>query len=241
MPRDIGSTSQVIMDIDILCLFPSFFEGPFSCSMIKRAREKGLVNIRLIDIRDFAVGRHKKVDDRPCGGGPGMILKPEPVISAIRSVKRENSHVVYLSPQGRTLKADMCEEFATKYSHVILLSGHYEGVDERIIELEIDEEISIGDYVLTHGGPAAVVFVDAVSRFIPGVVGHPEAVYQDSFHQEEVFDAPHYTRPVEFEGLKVPEVLLEGDHGKIEKWRKSKARTKRERVRPELTKEGVYE
>lgn len=224
------------MDIDILSLFPSYFDSPFSCSMMKRAREKGLINIRTIDIRDFSTERFHQVDDRPFGGGPGMVLKPEPVIKAIRSVKREDSHVVYLSPQGRMLKAGMCEELAKSHSHVIILCGHYEGVDERIIELEVDEEISIGDYVLTHGGPAAVVFVDAVSRFIPGVVGHPEAVYQDSFHQEEIFDAPHYTRPVEFEGLEVPKVLLGGHHKEIDKWRRARARAKQKQVRPELTK-----
>jgi tRNA (guanine37-N1)-methyltransferase len=222
------------MDIDILTLFPDYFDTPFSCSMIKRAREAGLVNIRVVDIRIFAKDRHKTVDDRPYGGGPGMVMKVDVVVEAIQSVKREGSHVVYLSPQGRVLKAAMCEELAKKSNHLILLCGHYEGIDERIIELEVDEEISIGDFVLTSGGPAAIVLVDAVSRFIPGVLGHPDAAYKDSFHSGEIFEGPIYTRPAEFKGLKVPDVLLQGHHVEIEKWRSQKAKEKRKRVRPDL-------
>lgn len=218
------------MDIDILSLFPEYFESPFGCSMIKRAREKGILNLRFIDIRSFSTERHQTVDDRPYGGGPGMVMKAEPVVKAIRSVKRENSRVIYLSPQGKTLHARMCEELAKSYEHIILLCGHYEGIDERIIEMEVDEEVSIGDYVLTNGGPAAIVFVDAVARFLPDVIGHPDAVYQDSFHQEEGFDGPHYTRPPTFEGLSVPEVLLNGNHREIDNWRRGEARKKRERI-----------
>jgi len=215
------------MDIDVLSLFPEYFEGPFSCSMIKRAREKGFVNINLINIRSFANDRHQTVDDRPYGGGPGMVMKAEPVVKAIRSVKRKDSRVIYLSPQGRKLEARYCEEIAKKYKHIVLVCGHYEGIDERVIDLEVDEEISIGDYVLTNGAAAAVVLVDAVSRFVPNVIGHPDAVYQDSFHQEEGFDGPCYTRPEDFEGHLVPKVLLNGHHAEIEKWKKEKARKKR--------------
>ena len=214
------------MDIDILSLFPEFFDTPFACSMIKRAREKGLLNIRCINIRDFADDKHQTVDDRPYGGGPGMVMKPEPAVRAIRSVKREGSHVIYLSPQGRVLKAGIAEELAKGYDHLILLCGHYEGIDQRIIDLEVDEEISIGDYVLTSGAPAAVVLVDAVSRFIPGVIGHPEGPYKDSFHGDETFEGPQYTRPYEFEGNKVPEVLVNGHHKEIEKWRSARGKEK---------------
>lgn len=220
------------MKFDILSLFPEYFSGPFDVSMVKRAKEMGALEIGLIDIRDFSESRHKKVDDRPFGGGPGMVLAPEPVAKAIRSVKSEKSHVVYLSPQGAVLNAKKCEELASK-EHLIVLCGHYEGVDERVLEKEVDEEISIGDYVLTSGCAAAVVLVDAVIRFIPGVIGHPDAVMEDSF-QNGLFDAPHYTRPEEFEGMGVPEVLREGNHAKIRQWRLEKALEKTRRVRPEL-------
>ena len=214
------------MDIDVLSLFPEFFDSPFNCSMIKRAREKSLLNIRLVDIRDFADDKHQTVDDRPYGGGPGMVMKPEPAVKAIRQLKRSDSRVIYLSPQGKVLKANLCEKFAKEYNHIILLCGHYEGIDQRIIDLEVDEEVSIGDYVLTSGMPAALVFVDAVSRFIPGVLGHPEGPYKDSFHSSEVFEGPQYTRPFEFEGKKVPEVLINGNHKEIEKWRNTQGREK---------------
>lgn len=225
------------MEIDILSLFPSYFKGPFDVSMLMRARESGYLEIRHVDIRDFAENR-RRVDDRPFGGGPGMVLCPEPVSKAIRSVKKRGSRVVYLSPQGALLTAKKCEELA-KHEHLILLCGHYEGVDERVIRTDVDEEISIGDYVLTNGCAAAIVLVDAVSRFIPGVIGHPDAVREDSF-QEGIFDAPHYTRPEVFEGLEVPLVLRNGNHAEIRKWRKSEAMKKTCRVRPDLVK-GVIQ
>jgi len=217
---------------DILSLFPDYFDGPFKVSMLKRAQEKGLIEIAMTDIRDFAEDKHQRVDDRPFGGGPGMVLMPEPLTKAIRSKREERSHVILLSPQGARLTAAKCESLA-KMEHLILVCGHYEGVDERVVEQEIDEEISIGDYVLTSGAPAVVVLIDAVSRFVPGVIGHEEAAQQDSF-QEGIFDAPHYTRPVEFEGLKVPEVLRGGNHAAIAKWRREKALEKTRKVRPEL-------
>ncbi len=223
------------MLIDILSLFPGYFKGPFDVSIIGRAIEKGLVAINLVDIRDFSENRHKKVDDRPFGGGPGMVMAPEPVAGAIRSVKKEGAHVIYLSPQGKPLTAAKCRELA-KQPHLILLCGHYEGVDERVIEKEVDEEISIGDYVLTNGCAAAIVLVDAVLRFVEGVIGHPEAAQKDSFEESGHFDAPHFTRPVVFEGMEVPEVLRQGDHQKIEQWRRAQARKKTVRVRPELVK-----
>jgi tRNA (guanine37-N1)-methyltransferase len=200
--------------------------------MIKRARDAEAIELNLIDIRDFAENKNNRVDERPFGGGPGMVLAPGPVAKAIRSVKTEKSYVIYLSPQGSLLTAKKCEELAGK-EHLILLCGHYEGVDERVIAKEVDEEISIGDYVLTNGCAAAIVLVDAVMRFIPGVIGHPDAVQEDSF-QNGLFDAPHYTRPEEFEGMTVPEVLREGNHAKIRQWRLAQALEKTRRVRPEL-------
>jgi tRNA (guanine37-N1)-methyltransferase len=201
-------------------------------SMVKRAREAGLLDLRLIDIREFAEGKNRRVDDRPYGGGPGMVLAPEPVAKAIRSVKNPTSHVIYLSPQGTPLTARKAQELASK-EHLILLCGHYEGVDERVLNSLVDEEISIGDYVLTNGCAAAIVLVDAVLRFIPGVIGHPDAVQEDSF-QNGLFDGPHFTGPIEFEGAFVPDVLREGNHAKIRQYRLEQAIKKTKRVRPEL-------
>lgn len=201
--------------------------------MLKRAQEGGYLTIRHTNIRDFSVNKHQRVDDRPYGGGPGMVLEPEPVAKAIRSVRREKSRVIYLSPQGAPLNAKKCEELA-KYEHLVLLCGHYEGVDERVIESDVDEEISIGDYVLTNGCAAAIVVVDSVSRFIPGVIGHPDAVKEDSFQGKSYFDSPHFTGPVVFEGREVPKVLQSGNHKEIEKFRRSEALKKTRRVRPDL-------
>jgi tRNA (guanine37-N1)-methyltransferase len=220
------------MQIHILSLFPEYFQGPFDVSMMKRARDRGILEIELVDIRDFAEGKHKKVDDRPYGGGPGMVLMPEPLCRAIRSVKKPGSRVIHLSPQGSVLSAGTCERLA-KYEHLILVCGHYEGIDQRIIEKEIDEEISIGDYVLTNGCLSSIVLVDALTRFVPGVIGHDEAVSQDSF-QSGFFDGPHYTKPYDFEGMQVPEVLASGNHENIRNWRKKKALEKTKKIRPDL-------
>lgn len=219
--------------IDILSLFPGYFQGPFDESIIKRARQQGLLDIHLVDIRAYADNRHRRVDDRPYGGGPGMVLMPEPVVKAIRDVKTEKAHVVYLSPQGTQLTAAKSRELA-QYEHLILLCGHYEGVDERALQSEVDEEISIGDYVLTNGCLAAIVVVDALVRFVPGVLGHEAAANEDSFEQG-ILDCPHYTRPEVFEEQQVPEVLLSGNHQKILEWRQQRAREKTRRVRPDLT------
>lgn len=220
------------MKIDILSLFPSYFKGPFDVSMIRRAREKGLVEIHHTDIRDFADNKNRRVDDRPFGGGPGMVLCPQPVAGAIRSVKTNASHVVYLTPQGSVLNAKKCQELAEK-KHLILLCGHYEGIDERVIQAEVDEEISIGDYVLTNGCAATIVLVDAVIRFIPGVIGHPNGALEDSFQNGQL-EGPLFTGPIVFEGIEVPSVLREGNHAKIEKWRREEGLKKTVRVRPEL-------
>jgi tRNA (guanine37-N1)-methyltransferase len=219
------------MEVEILSLFPDYFQGPFDVSILKRAQEKGLLTIRQVDIRRFAEGKHSKVDDRPFGGGPGMVLMPGPVCKAIRSVRRPESRVIYLTPQGKKLTAEKCSELA-KEKHLILLCGHYEGIDERVMK-EVDEEISIGDYIVMSGCVAAVVLVEAVARFVDGVLGNVESAQHESF-QQKGFEAPHYTRPVEFEGEEVPLVLRQGNHKEIAKWGDERAMEKLKRVRPEL-------
>jgi len=222
------------MRYDILSLFPELFSGPFDESILKRAREKGLIEICHVNIRDFSEGKHRRVDDRPYGGGPGMVMMPEPLCKAIRSVKSGKEHVVCLSPQGGALTAAKCRELAQK-EHLVLVCGHYEGIDQRVIDSEVDEEISIGPYVLTNGALPAMVLVDAVSRFIPGVLGNEASAAQDSF-EEEGFDCPHYTRPELFEGMRVPEVLLSGNHKEIAAWRRKTAAGNTRRRRPDLMK-----
>jgi tRNA (guanine37-N1)-methyltransferase len=220
------------MQIDILSLFPEYFRGPFDVSILKRAKEKGLIDIRLTNIREFAEGKHKKVDDRPFGGGPGMVLKPDPLIKAIRHVKNEQSHVICLSPQGKVLTASMAQKLS-EFHHLILVCGHYEGIDQRVIDAEVDEEISIGDYVLTNGCIGAIVLVDCIARFIPGVLGDEQSAQCDSF-QNGGFDGPHYTTPIDFEGMSVPEVLRSGHHEHIRKWKEEQVRNKMKTIRPDL-------
>lgn len=219
------------MKFSILSLFPEYFRGPFSESMLQRAQTAGLLTIELKNIRDWAKGTHKKVDDRPYGGGPGMVLMVDPVVQAIRATRTPDAKVIYMSPQGKLLTAKRCRELAVE-SHIVILCGHYEGVDERALA-EVDEEISIGDYVITNGCLAACVCVDAISRFIPGVVGDPQGVLEDSF-ENGLLDWPQYTRPEEFEGRKVPEVLLSGNHKLIAEFREGKAREKTKMMRPDL-------
>lgn len=221
-----------MLDVDILSLFPGYFLGPFDESIFKQAKKKGLIQINLIDIRDFSTGRHRKVDDRPFGGGPGMVLMPGPVLKAVQSVKREDSWVVYLSPQGKPFKASKARELAER-KHLILLCGHYEGIDQRVLDSVVDEEISIGDYVLTNGCLSAIVVLDAALRFVPGVLGDELSATEDSF-ENGILDCPHYTRPEVFEGVRVPEVLQSGNHKKIAEWRKAAALEKTRRVRPDL-------
>lgn len=209
------------MIVDILSLFPDYFTTPFEQSIIKRAKERGFIEINCVNIRDFASGKHRKVDDRPYGGGPGMVMMPAPLCDAIRSRRKENSHVVYLTPQGRLLTAEGCERLS-KQRHLIVVCGHYEGIDQRVIDKEVDEEISIGNYVLTSGCPAAIVLVDALCRFLPGVLGNEDSFKQDSF-QGQGFKGPKYTRPETYEDLVVPQELKSGHHANIEKWCKSEA------------------
>jgi len=227
------------MIIDILSLFPEYFTGPFDVSIIKRAREKGLVSIRHTDIRQYADNKHNRVDDRPFGGGPGMVIEPEPVVNAIDSVRDKDSYVVYLSPQGNLLNAKKAKMLAKK-KHLVLLCGHYEGVDQRALDLKVDEEISIGDYVLTNGCISSIVLVDTVLRFIPGVLGHKEAALLDSL-ENGLFKGPVYTRPEDYKGLKVPEVLTNGHHAMIEKWRYEQGLEKTKKVRPDLYEKHIHE
>lgn len=220
------------MIIDILSLFPGYFKGPFDESIIKRARERGLIDIRLTDIRDFADNKYRRVDDRPYGGGPGMVMMAQPVKAALHQVKSPQAHVVYVSPQGALLNAAKSRELSKK-EHLVILCGHYEGIDQRALDSEVDEEISIGDYVLTNGCLAAIVLVDTIIRFIPEVLGHELAAAEDSF-ENGLLDCPHYTRPENFEGVQVPEVLLGGNHQHIALWRKQQALKKTQEVRPDL-------
>ncbi|MBM3194437.1 MAG: tRNA (guanosine(37)-N1)-methyltransferase TrmD [Chlamydiae bacterium] len=222
------------MKISILSLFPDFFTSPLNTSILKRAVERGLVTIQQVDIRDFADNKHRKVDDRPYGGGPGMVMMPEPVQGAIDSVRTQDAHIVYLTPQGKLFDAKMAERFA-KLDHLVLLCGHYEGIDQRVLDLNVTEEVSIGDVVLTSGCPAALMVIDALARFIPGVLGDELSALEDSFHTNDGgFDCPQYTRPCEFRGVKVPEVLTQGDHKKIAEWRAKEGKAKTLRVRPDL-------
>lgn len=220
------------MQIDLLSLFPEYFGSPLEVSMLKRAQEKGLVKVDRANIRDWSQERFRKADDRPYGGGPGMVMMADPLVRAIRAHKKDSSHTIYLSPQGRVLDAKRARELA-QMPHLILVCGHYEGIDQRVIESDIDEELSIGDYVLTNGCLAALVLLDVVIRFIPGVLGDEEAAFNDSF-ESGLLDWPHYTRPETYEGQKVPEVLLSGNHKEIDAWRKAKAEEKTKRIRPDL-------
>ena len=214
------------MRIDILTLFPEMFSGFLAGSLLGAARDKGLVDIRLVDIRDFATGPHRQVDDRPFGGGPGMLLMPGPVVASIEQVQGDTQsagHVILFTPGGRRLDQPLVEELAQR-ERLVLVCGRYEGFDARVSETVGAEEISIGDYVLSGGEVAAMVVVDAVARLVPGVLGDEESARQDSFSgQDRLVEGPQYTRPREFRGLHVPEVLLSGDHRRIEAWRREQA------------------
>lgn len=221
------------MRFDIITIFPEMFEGVFSGGVVKKALDREVVRIAVHDLRDFTTDKHRQVDDRPFGGLEGMVLKPEPVFRAVEAVRQDGGSKVYLlSPQGRTLDAGLARELAAE-QQVVLICGRYEGVDERVAEHLVDGEISIGDYVLSGGELAAAVVVDAVARFVPGVVGKEGSVRNDSF-SGGILDYPQYTRPREFRGLKVPAVLFSGDHKKIERWRRKKALEKTARRRPDL-------
>jgi len=229
------------MKIDIVTLFPEICRAPLSESMMKRAQEKGIVELHIHNLRDWTTDKHHVVDDAPFGGGQGMVMKPEPIFAAVEDLKqrRANSErralkIVLMSPAGRRLDQELAAELSQE-SHLIVLCGHYEGVDHRVIEHLVDLEISIGDYVLTNGAIAAVVLVDAIVRLLPGALGHERSAVDDSFsHESSHLEAPQYTRPAEFRGWKVPEVLLSGNHTEIAKWRKEQAIKRTRENRPDL-------
>ncbi len=231
-----------MLKVDIITIFPEYFREAFEYGIIRRARAAGLVNIQPHDLRAWTSDRHKVVDDRPFGGGDGMVLKPEPIFAAVESLagarRRDDvaatKRVVLLSPQGKPFMQSLAAEFA-KCDQVVLICGRYEGVDERVTDALVTDEVSIGDYVLSGGEPAALVVVDAVVRLIPGALGSETSATTESF-SERLLDYPHYTRPPEFEGMRVPDVLLTGHHAEIERWRREAAEAKTKRNRPDLLK-----
>jgi tRNA (guanine37-N1)-methyltransferase len=222
------------MRIDVLTLFPAMLDGFFSESMLGRAREAKLLDINVRNVRDWATDKHKTTDDRPFGGGAGMVMKCEPIVDAIEQLQTPGCRRIYLTPDGMPFTSARAEELS-KQQHLILLSGHYEGIDQRIRDTVIDEEISIGDYVLTNGTLAAAVVIDALARFIPGVLGEEKSLTSESFTRN-LLDFPNYTRPAVYRGQSVPEVLLQGNHGEIEKWRHAQQLAKTAKIRPDLLK-----
>jgi len=221
-----------VLEIDVITIFPGMLDGFLGESMMKRASAMGAAAFRTIDLREFTTDRHRTTDDRPYGGGPGMVMKADPLFKAIRSVKRPGSRVVLMSPSGRVFKQSVAREL-TSAKHLVFVCGHYEGIDERVRQALVDDEISIGDYVLTNGVLPAAVVIDAVVRLLPGVLGGEGSAEQESF-MDGLLEYPHYTRPEEYEGMKVPDVLLSGDHAAIEKWRVGQARQRTAERRPDL-------
>lgn len=221
------------MRIDIVTLFPEIALAPLNESIIKRAQEAGIVEIHAHDLRAWAKDKHRKTDDYLCGGGQGMLLKPEPLFAAVEDLRQESTVVILATPQGRPFMQNDAHRLAT-CDHLLFLCGHYEGVDHRVIEELVDEEISIGDYVLTNGALASAVICDAVIRLLPGALGDERSPEEESFSDPNLLEAPAYTKPVDFRGLKVPEVLLSGHHGEIERWKQARALERTRRNRSDL-------
>jgi len=229
------------MRIDVLTLFPEICRAPLNQSMMKRAQECGALDLHIHNIRDWATDKHRTVDDAPFGGGPGMVMRPEPVFAAVEEVieKAPNAtlrepKVILMSPAGRLFDQKLARELSSE-QHLAIICGHYEGIDHRVVEHLVDEEVSIGDYVLTNGAIAAVIVIDAVVRLLPGVLGDEQSAYDDSFSRAGAgLEAPQYTRPAEFRGWKVPDVLLSGNHGAISQWRLDQARLRTAQNRPDL-------
>lgn len=230
-----------MLRFDVITIFPEFFREAIDCGIVRRARSAGIVDILAHDLRQWTTDKHHVVDDRPFGGGDGMILKPEPIFTAVEALtgcarKEEftsETRVVLLSPQGRVFSQSLALDLSQNASRIVLICGRYEGVDERVAEALVTDEISIGDYVLSGGEPAAMVVIDAVVRLLPGALGSDTSAVFESF-SEGLLDCPHYTRPPEFKGMKVPEVLLSGNHAEIERWRREAALSKTRRNRPDL-------
>ena len=221
------------MRIDVVTIFPGIFESPLRESLLGRAIGAGLLDVRVHDLRDSTSDRHRQVDDESYGGGPGMVLKPEPVFAAVESLGAGERRTLLLSPAGRRLDQALARELAGE-AWLVLICGRYEGVDERVVEGLGAEEVSIGDYVVAGGEVPALVVLEAVTRLVPGVIGREESHERDSFGDEGVLDHPHYTRPAEFRGMRVPETLLSGNHAEIERWRREAALEKTRRNRPDL-------
>jgi len=220
------------MKIDVLTLFPAMFAGPLDVSIVQRARSAGLIELAIQNLRDWTHDRHKTVDDKPFGGGPGMVLKPEPLFEAIEHLRGENTQVVLMSPDGERFSQAIARELS-QCEHLLIVCGSYEGVDERVREALVDREISIGDYVLTNGGLPAMVLIDAVTRLLPGVLGDEQSAADESF-SHGLLEYPQYTRPAEFRGMRVPEVLLSGNHAEIAHWRAEQSKLRTQERRPDL-------
>lgn len=228
------------MDFHILTLFPDMIEQGLSASILGKAQEKGLINLNLINIRDYADNKHKQVDDYPYGGGAGMVMQPQPIFEAFNSIINnlsESPRVIYLTPQGKTFNQDMAIEFSKEKS-LVFLCGHYEGIDERVIENIVTDEISIGDYVLTGGELAVMVMIDAISRLIPSVLNNKDSAQTETFHNN-LLEYPQYTRPADYNGLKVPDILLSGHHENIERWRKEQSLIRTAIKRPDLLEKAI--
>jgi len=221
------------LKIDVITIFPGMLDGFLGESMLKRAVEKGAVEFNVVNLRDFTTDTHQTTDDRPYGGGPGMVMKPEPMFDAINSLKSETSRVILMTPRGNQFKQSRALDLA-KETHIIFVCGHYEGVDERVIESLVDESISIGDYILTNGVLPAAVIIDSVVRLLPGVLGGEGATEAESFMDDGLLEYPQYTRPADYNGLTVPDILLSGNHAEIARWRKEQAYKVTKNIRPDL-------
>lgn len=223
---------RTAMKIDVLTLFPAMFVGPLDESIVKRARQAGLLDLTIHDLRDYTHDRHRTVDDRPFGGGPGMVLKPEPIFEAVAALADERTRVTLMSPQGRRFEQAVAREVAD-VGHLLLICGSYEGFDERVRETLAHDEISLGDFVLTNGALPAMAVIDAVTRLLPGVLGDEESATEESFSDGRL-EYPQYTRPAEFRGMRVPDVLLSGNHAEIGKWRRQQSLERTRKKRPDL-------
>jgi tRNA (guanine37-N1)-methyltransferase len=219
--------------LDVITLFPELVTVPMGTSIMRRAQEKQAISLGVHDLRQFGLGKHRQVDDTPCGGGQGMLLRPEPLFAALESITTESSRVILTSPAGRPFDQATATRLSGE-SHLIFISGHYEGVDQRVIDHWVDEELSLGDYVLTNGAIAAVVMMDAIVRLLPGVLGDELSAVEESFGTTGLLEGPQYTKPAEYQGMQVPEVLLSGNHSKIAQWRAEQALERTRRMRPDL-------
>jgi tRNA (guanine37-N1)-methyltransferase len=226
-----------MLEIDVITIFPGMLNGFLEESMLKRAQAQGAARMRVINLRDFAAGKHQVTDDRPFGGGPGMVMKPEPLFAAVEAVRRPESRVIMMTPQGRLFSQGEAERLA-QASHLVFVCGHYEGIDERVRMALVTDELSIGDYVLTNGVLPAAVVIDATVRLLPGVLGGGELATKDESFSSGLLEYPQYTRPPEFRGMRVPEVLLSGNHGEIDRWRRAQAELRTLAKRPDLLNRG---